>query len=311
MGGDHKYNREAGRRRREAELQRGRGNLARCFNEMAQRTALTIILILLAVATASAQTPRPQPSPPTDVTGATYVEFDASTGIWVLRGNPVVVTRGTASVRAPSITYDSRQQIVRATGGVAYADTSAALDAARATVWLAEERVLAEGEVSGVLREGGGETRLASDTLEAWRRERRAVATGNVQIRRGAFALAGNHVEYLEIQQKVIAGGRSTVTAPEGRVTADRIEAFLDREEAEASGNVEIALRATSPSDPPIEGQASKAVLRRRDGIAILSGGATIRQGQNTATAMEITIDLRANRVVATGQAHLVLYPGR
>ncbi len=272
---------------------------------------LAVILVLLMAATASAQAPRPQPSPPTDVTGATYVEFEESTGIWVLRGSPVVVTRGTASVRAASIMYESRQHIVRATGGVAYADASAALDAARATVWLAEERVLAEGGVSGVLRESGSETRLASDTLEAWRKERRAVATGNVQIRRGAFTLAGGAVEYLETQQKVIALGRSTVTAPEGRVTADSIEAFLDREEASASGNVEIALRPTLPSDPPIEGQASNAVLRRRDGIAILSGGASIRQGQNTATAMEITIDLRTNRVVATGQAHLVLYPGR
>lgn len=271
---------------------------------------LTIILTIALLGQAQAQPVR-TPSPPTDVTGATYVEFEESTGIWVLRGNPVVVTRGTASVRAASIVYDSRRQIVRATGGVAYADASAALDAARATVWLQEERVLAEGEVRGVLRESGVETRLASDTLEAWRKERRAVATGNVQIRRGAFALAGSAVEYLETHQKVTALGRSTVTAPEGRVTADRIEAFLDREEATASGNVEIALRPTAPSDPPIEGQASKAVLRRGDGIAILSGGATIRQGQNTATAMEITIDLRTNRVVASGQAHLVVYPGR
>lgn len=268
---------------------------------------MVLTIMLLAAPTAAAQ-----PSPPIDVTGATYAEFDESAGLWVLRGNPVVVTRGTTSVRAPSITYDARQQIVRGTGGVTFTDPSATIESAQATAWLQEERLLAEGQVQATFREGGQETHLRGSIFEAWRKERRAIATGNVQIRRGEFTLSSNRVEYLETQQKALAMGRSTITAPEGHVTADRIEAFLDREEAEASGSVEISLRPRSdPSGTPIEGQAPKAVLQRRDRIAILSGGATVRQGQNTATALEITIDLRNNKVVASGQAHVVVYPGR
>lgn len=270
------------------------------------------MITMLASAPASAQAPRTQNVPPTEVTGATYVEVDESTGIWILRGSPVVVTRGAASVRAPSMTYDSRQQIVRASGGVVYADPSATLESAQVTAWLQEERLLAEGQVAGVLREGPQETHLRSQVLEAWRKERRAVATGEVQIRRGEFALSSDRVEYLEAQQRATATGRGTVTAPEGRLSADRIDAFLDREEAIADGNVEISLRPGSdPSGLPIEGRSPKAVLRRPEGIAVLSGGATVRQGQNTVTALVITIDLRANRMVATGQAHLVVYSGR
>ncbi|MGH2359697.1 MAG: LptA/OstA family protein [bacterium] len=266
---------------------------------------LIIVLMMTFLAPAHAA-----PAPPTNVTGATYVEFDDSTGIWVLRGNPVAVTRGTMTVRAISMTYDSRQQIVRASGAVNFSDPSATLSSAQATFWLQEERLLAEGGVSGTFREGGQETHLRSQSLEAWRKDRRGIATGDVQIRRGEFTLASSRVEFLEMQHKATATGRSTVTTPEGQLSADRIEALLDREEGVAEGNVEISIRPRGdPEGQPIEGRAPKATLRRSDGIAVLSGGATVRQGQNTATAQEITIDLQRNRVVATGQAHLVLYP--
>jgi lipopolysaccharide export system protein LptA len=269
-----------------------------------------IIIILLTASPVFAQATRQVPSPPIDVTGATFVEFDDSTGIWMLRGSPVAVTRGATTVRAPAMAYDSRQQIVRATGGVTYADPAATFSSAQATVWLQEERLLAEGDVSGMLREGAQETHLRSNRAEAWRKDRRALATGDVQVRRGEFTLTSSRVEYLEMQHKATATGRSTVTAPEGRLSGDRMEVLLDREEGVAEGNVEVLVRPQGdPAGFPIEGRAPKAVLRRSDGMAILSGGATVRQGQNTATAQEITVDLRRNRVVATGQAHLVLYP--
>lgn len=258
------------------------------------------------LAPASAQ---PARTPPIDVTGATYVEFDDSTGVWKLKGNPVAVTRGTTTIRAAVMEYDSRQQIVRASGGVSYADPSGTFSSVQATAWLQEERLLAEGEVSGVFREGGQETYLRSQSVEAWRKDRRAVATGAAQVRRGEFTLTSSRVEYLEAQHKATATGRSTVTAPEGRISADRIEAVLDREEATAEGNVEVFFSPRDPAGQPIEGRAPKAVLRRSDGMAILSGGAAVRQGQNTVAAQEIRVDLRRNRVVATGQAHLVLYP--
>lgn len=252
------------------------------------------------------------PAPPIDLTGATYVEFDDSTGIWVLRGNPVTVTRGAATVRAMSMTYDSRQQIVRASGAVNFTDPSATLTSAQATFWLQEERLLAEGGVSGSFRESGRETHLRSRTLEVWRKDRRAVASGDAQIRRAEFTLTSGRVEYLEMQHKATATGRGTVTTPEGHLTADRIDVFLDREEGVAEGNVEISMRARGDQAAlPIEGRAPKATLRRSEGIAVLSGGATVRQGQSTAAAQEITLDLRRNRVVATGQAHLELYPER
>ena len=114
---------------------------------------LIIVLTMTLLAPAYAA-----PAPPTNVTGATYVEFDDSTGIWLLRGNPVAVTRGTMTVRATSMTYDSRQQIVRASGAVNFSDPSATLSSAQATFWLQEERLLAEGSVSGTFREGGQET---------------------------------------------------------------------------------------------------------------------------------------------------------
>lgn len=264
--------------------------------------ALILMMTLLASANAA-------PSPPTDVTGATFVEFNDATGIWLLRGNPVAVTRGTTTIRAAVIEYDSRQQVVRASGGVTYADPSGTFTSLRAAAWLQEERLLAEGEVSGVLREGTQETHLRSHSLEAWRKDRRALAIGDVQVRRGEVTITGPRLEFLEATHRAIATGRSAVAAPEGRLSADRIEAFLDREEGFAEGNVEILVHPKDSTGQPIEGRAPKAVLRRAERIAILSGGASVRQGQNTATAQEITVDIGRNRIVATGQVHMVLYP--
>lgn len=261
------------------------------------------ILAVLLIATAGPAAAQPAP-PALEVTGATYVEFDEASGLWQLRGSPVVVTRGPKTIRAPEMTYDGRGQVVRGTGGVTYTDGASSLTAAVVTVWLREERLLAEGQVAAVLREEQRESRLQSERLEVWTKERRAVGTGGAVLRRGEMTATGDRIEYDERTQRAVATGKSTLATPEGTVTADRIDAQLDREEVTAEGHVRLIQR-------DLDGAAPKAVLRRREGIAVLSGGATVRYGQNTATAQVVTVDLKTNRVVATGQAHLVVYPGR
>lgn len=212
-------------------------------------------------------------APPVDVTGASYAELDDRTGLWTLRGNPVTVRRGSVTVRAPSISYDTRRLIVHATGGVRYSDDSLSLEASQVTVWIMEERAVAEDRVVAVqLRQN---VRITAGRLEAFVKEQRLLATGSPAL-----------------------------TSPDGSLSADRIEGFGQRDEVVADG----AARLTHED---IEGSAPRIVLRRGDGLAVLSGGAALRQGRNEVKADVITADLRRGRVTASGQATITVYPER
>lgn len=210
-----------------------------------------------------------------EIDAATYAELDERTGLLTLRGTPVVVRRGGMALRAPEMVYDTRQRVLRAFGGVLFQDPFLTLEAAEATVWTAEDRVVAAGGVAA--RQGGNadEIRLRALRLEIFGRERRVIASGGVEV------------------------ASSDVT-----MAADRLEAALIRDELVAEGNARIG-RAD------MEGRAPKILVRRNEGLAVLSGGAVVRQGASEAKAEVITIDLRRRRFTAAGRAILVLVPTR
>lgn len=248
-------------------------------------------------------TPAAAQRPPIEISGATYSEFDESSGIWLMRGDPVVATRGAITVRAPVLRYDSRQQSVHATGGAAYTDETVSVRAAQVTLWVQDERAVAEGDVAAVLRRDESQ-QLRCARLELWSTDRRAVATGSVRLAQRDGTLSGERLEYDDREQRAIITGNPKATTSDGTLTANRIEARLASQEIVADGNAAL-------TQGELEGRAPKVVLRQRDGVAVLSGGATLRQGRNETTAQTITVDLRRRRVEASGQAHIVVFTGR
>jgi lipopolysaccharide export system protein LptA len=210
-----------------------------------------------------------------EVEGATYAELDEGTGLLTLRGQSVAVRHGDRRMRAPSIIYDTKQHVLRASGGVVFADQTITVEAPEVTVWIDEDRLVADGGVAAVQGQDPDAIRVRTARLEVFRRERRAVATGSVEV-----------------------------IAQDTTLTGDRVDAAFARDELSAEGNARIA-RAD------IEGRAPRVLLRRGEGIAVLSGGATVRQGINEAHAETITVDLRRRRVTASGRASLTLHPSR
>jgi len=92
-----------------------------------------------------------------------------------------------------------------------------------------------------------------------------------------------------------------SVVAKQGDVTlyADRIEAFYSREAGainriEAEGNVRFAQEGR-------EARSRRATFHNLEQQIVLSGGATLRQGENTVQGETLTIFLRENRSVVTG----------
>jgi lipopolysaccharide export system protein LptA len=239
------------------------------------RTALLLGCILVLAAPGLSAPPGGDSPGALEVEGATYAELDEATGLLTLRGRPVTVRRGALILRAPSIVYDTKRRILRASGGVSYADASQTVDASELTVWMDDDRLEATGGVTASRGQGADALRLRAARLDVFNRDRRAVAAGAVELR-----------------------------SPEGTITADRVEAALAGDELTAEGNVRL-LRED------IEGRAPRLLVRRREGIAVLSGGAVVRQGPHEARAEMITVDLRRRRFTAEGHARLVLSSGR
>jgi lipopolysaccharide export system protein LptA len=234
-----------------------------------------VVAVLLALS-APAGSAQPHIAPGVlEVEGATYAELDEGTGLLTLRGQPVAVRHGERRMRAPSITYDTRRHIVRASGGVAFLDQAWTLEAVEVTVWIDEDRLVADGGVTASERQDADPVRVRAARLEVFGRERRAVASGSVEV-----------------------------ITQETTLTGDRVDASLARGELTADGGARLVRG-------DIEGRAPRVLLRRGEGIAVLSGGATVRQGVNEARAETITVDLRRRRVTASGRASLVLHPSR
>lgn len=91
------------------------------------------------------------------------------------------------------------------------------------------------------------------------------------------------------------------VVAKQGDVTlyADRIEAVYSREvkainRIEAEGNVRFTQEGR-------EARSKRATFHNLEQQIVLTGGATLRQGQNTVQGEMLTIFLRENRSVVTG----------
>jgi len=238
------------------------GTLIRC----------AVLVALAAYLTPAAGAGAPS-APAVEVSGATFADVDEASGLWTLRGAPVTVRRGAVAIQAPALTYDRTAQVVRAVDGARYADEVVSVEAPRITVWLREERLLAEGGVSAEQR--GGQRRLTAGRLEAFGGERRLVATED-----------------------------PVLVAPEGRLAAERIEVVLERGEAIAEGDGRFVY-------DQIEGRASRITVREHPPTAVLTGGAVVRQGPHEVRAATVTVELQRRRVSAQGSARITLYPGR
>lgn len=262
--------------------------------------ALAVLACAVVAAAPTAPATAQQPVP-LEVTGATRVEFDDSAGVWELVGNPVTVRRGLVVLQAPAVRYDTRAQVVIASGGVSYGDAVLTASAGTVTVWVQEERAVAEGDVQVTYR-GGEPVELRAARVELLQRQRQVTASGAARLVQGSSAITADQIAYDNTARRAVAAGSVQAHTPDGMLSADRIEALLLAEELTADGHVVVARG-------DLEGRAAHAVFRQQAGLAELTGAAVVHLGRNTIEAPTITLDLRARRVTASGGAHLVGYP--
>lgn len=237
---------------------------------------------------------------PIEVSGAAVAEFDARTGVWILRGSPVVITRGATRLEAAQIRYAERTGVAVASGGVVVRHDAMTLRAGEAEARLRQQFIVARGEVILTERRPEGEARLTAGRVEAYLGERRVEATGRPLLSYRGGQLSGESIRYDWGAQTAAATGGAELVLPEGRMSAERITAALAAETLEATGGVRLSsddVVATSP----------RAHVDRRGGTALLSGGVLVRRGPDSLFAETVTVDLRTRRIVATGAPRLII----
>ncbi len=264
-------------------------------------SALVLVCAVLAASPASAgPAPALRPQPQVEVTGATLVEFDDATGVWVLRGQPVVITRDPIVVRADLVRYDTKQQLVSASGGVSYRDSAVEVFAGTVAVWILRQQAVAEGDVNAVYH-GPDQVRLSAARVEL-SGPGEATASGKAVLTHRRGTLTAEQITYNDAAAQAVADGGATAETDDGTLRADRVEAFLPRQELVADGHVLITGR-------DLEGRAARAVLNQQAGSLDLSGDAMVRLAAHVFRASHIAVDVRARHVTASGGVHLIAQP--
>ena len=243
----------------------------------------------------------PRPQSEIEIAGATLVEFDDATGIWVLRGQPVVITRGPIVVRADLVRYDTKQQLVSASSSVSYRDSVVEVFAGTVAVWILRQQAVAEGDVNAVYH-GPEQVRLAAARVEISGQSGETTASGKAVLTHRRGTVTAEQITYEDATAHALATGGATAETDEGTLRADRVEAFLPRQELVADGNVLMTGR-------DFEGRAARAVLNQQVSTLELSGGATLRLTANVFSASRIAVDVRTRRVTASGGVHVVAQP--
>jgi len=254
---------------------------------------------------AVAQIPAGAQTLPIDVTGATFAEFDDTTGVARMEGSPLVVTRGRTVIKAARARFDRRTQVLTADGAVEAAAEGVTIRADAIEYGLSDESIRANGSVR-ITSVGQGTpgpqppTTLVAPEVSGSLRTRRFVATGGVTIVRGEWTVRGRRADYDEGTKAAVITGDPEVRFGDGVMTADTLTMFLDAETIRADGAVQMRRGEMT-------GRAKRADISLKSQIAVFSGDARVDRGTSRLTADVIEATLDGQQVTARGASRLVL----
>ena len=214
----------------------------------------------------------------------------------------MIVTRGRTVVRAPLIRYDARTRVIDASGGVEVAEPGLTLQGATAVVRLSDEIVRVAGGAVVRSRRDGDEAVLEATQFDGSLATRRFAAAGGVVVRRGAWTVTGQRIDYDDRSTTAVVTGDPRVRYLDATMTAATITVVIAEEIARGEGAVRIQRGETVATAP-------RAEMNGRTRRAMLTGGATAERGRDRLTAATIDFELDTERVTARGAPHLVINP--
>lgn len=261
-----------------------------------------VVLLVLAWAMAVPASAGAQGSAAVEITGASRVEFEEATGVWIAEGQPVTITRGQTVLRASRVRYDQRARVVTAEGDVELGEPGISLSADAAELRFVDERVRATGRVKVVSTRVDPPVELRALQVDGVLQTRTFTAVGDVSLVRGDATLSGRRLDYDDTTRVAVATGEPTARFKDAVVAAEIITLLLEQETLRAEGTARVRRGE-------LTGTARRVEVRGREGTIRLIGDAQLMRGRDRVTADEIQAALDGSRIVTRGGSRVVVTP--
>lgn len=218
-----------------------------------------------------------------------------TTDLYAAQNNPVEVV-------ADTLDYDSVKGQINAQGSVRITQESAVLTGTSVQYNTKSQEAYATGGVKVVK----DDTTLTSAEVRSYNNTH-YIATGDAVMVKGDNTLTGPKIEYFSDRQYAIVPESGRMTMPDGVMTADQIEAFMDENRAVGSGNVHMVSETRK-----MDATADHAVYyseKEKQGKVVLTGNAKAVQEGNVLTGEVLNVYLDDKAMDAQGRPKLVIYP--
>lgn len=203
---------------------------------------------------------------------ADVIEYDSASGIMTGQGS-VKLTQANAVLTGSNVQYNTKTKEAHITGGVKLVQDNAVMTA---------------------------EELLSYDNNHI-------VAHGNVELIQGQNTLTGPQLDYYADKAYAAINQNARLVMPDGVMTADKIEAYLNDNQVTGTGSVHL-VSETRKLDATSD-QAIYYGLKGEPGKVILSGNARAVQDGNVLTGNKLTLYLEDKAVNAQGRTKLVIQP--
>lgn len=260
------------------------------------RLLATLAAVALVAAPAAAQ---PGRGAGIEVTGATSVTFDQPAGVWTFRGAPVVVRRGSLTLRAPLIRYRVGPRRLDASDGAELEVEDLVLRAPGLAAYLQESLAVTNGRTRGAASWRGRQTAFEGDRIRAWWRDRRALATGSVVLQQPNARVTADQIELDQNAQAAVATGSVVVEQEDGRLSAGRVEFDQATQTAVATASPVLEVQGATITAPRVAAELDAHVVTA-------TGGVHLVRGDLIADAPEGRFDRDARVLTLSGGARLV-----
>jgi len=201
------------------------------------------------------------------------IEYDSVQGIMTAQGN-VRLTQDGAVMTGTNAQYDTKNREAFITGGVHYIKDDVALAAFQ--------------------------VRSYQDT--------HLVADGDVVLTKGPNTLRGPQIEYYSDRQYALVNGAGRLDMPDGSMTANRLEAYLDEDKGIGTGNVHV-VGTTRNLDAVSDQAVYYGIKGEVPGKIVLTGSPRVVQDGNVLTGNTMTIYLDDKSMDAQGRSKLIVKP--
>lgn len=203
---------------------------------------------------------------------ADVIEYDSASGVMTGQGS-VKLTQDNAVMTGSNVQYNTKTKEAHITGGVKLVQDNAVMTA---------------------------EELLSYDNNHI-------IATGGVELVQGQNTLTGPQLDYYADKAYAVINQSARLTMPDGIMTADKIEAYLNDNQVTGTGHVHL-VSETRQLDATSE-QAIYYGAKGETGKVILSGNARAVQEGNVLTGNKLTLYLEDKAVNAQGRTKLVIQP--